>query len=52
MANPTIERANLVRLLSTPNVAVVLVRTTIQGQIQVEAIGPAGTSWIVMGLGP
>ena len=52
MANPTIERANLVRLLSTPNVAVVLVRTTIQGQIQVEAIGPGPLDRIRVLLSP
>lgn len=40
MANPTIERAALTRLLNTPNLPVLVVNVVIQGQVQVEAIGP------------
>jgi hypothetical protein len=40
MANPTIERAALTRLLNTPNLTVLVVNVVIQGQVQVEAIGP------------
>lgn len=40
MANPTIERATLTRLLNTPNLTVLVVNVVIQGQIQIEASGP------------
>ena len=40
MANPTLERAALTRLLNTPNLSVLIVRVVIQGQVQIEAIGP------------
>lgn len=40
MANPTRELAVLTSLLNTPNLSVLLVKVTIQGQVQIVATGP------------
>lgn len=52
MANPTIERATLTRLLNTPGVGVVVVKVVIQGQVQVEAVGPGALDRVKVLLQP
>lgn len=40
MSTPTQELAQLTTLLNTPNLAVLPIKVVIQGQIQIEAVGP------------